>query len=116
MVLIPETPIRGYKEASNYIVGSVIRHGLPRALESNGDSLTFTISKDAKSDPLLTKTTVSGIEQSDNGVVVVFLARSDVTNEVFPEEEYWYLLRIDEGDSGDSFPVQCGPMILLDLP
>jgi hypothetical protein len=116
MVLVPSIALRGYKNSTLYAVGLVIRNGQRRDLNANNDILTFTISQTAESAPLIVKTTSFGIEQSDNGEFVVFFARSDLSETVFTNTEYFYLLRIDEGDTGDSYPVQLGPLILLDLP
>lgn len=116
MVLLPDTPLRGYKNATNYIVGTILRNGAPRMLASSGDVLTFSIAADSESSPMLIKNSSNGIEQSDAGIVVVFLARSDLNPSIFTKDTYYYVLRIDEGDTGDSFPVQTGNFYLLDLP
>lgn len=98
------------------LYGSAVRFGKePRPLSANSDIITFIL-YDTKRNILLTKTSGTGIDQSDDGTYIITVPAEELNNVTFPNERYRYAVRLVEGDTGAKHVLSYGPFLIEDLP
>ncbi len=116
MSQLPEVPQSGYKGMTLLLRGSAVRNGQTfRALANFDDELVFII-YDVKNNVLLTKRSGTGIDQSDDGSYLITIPAEEMNRQTFPIEQYKYAVRLTEGDTGERYLLQHGPMLLKDFP
>jgi hypothetical protein len=93
----------------------VKRGNQPRTLSLSNDLLTFII-YDSRGNIILTKTSGTGIDQTDDGSYTVVVPADEMNATVFPGSTYRYMVGLTEGDTGEKHLLQHGPFTLTSLP
>ena len=108
--------LSAYKGMTLKLRGVVDQNHRPRPFTTKLDTLEFGLAVAPNNSPIITKDSNAGIEIADDGTYEVTVTADEMSRTSLPLPEYWYALRIIEGDTSEKHLLVMGKLTLSDLP